>query len=75
MRGFVGLAVPYGNSNSFSKLLSGEVLMIIEAGRHTWTGSVVGRNKTNFKMAFNTEYRFRFGQLPFLLMPEMLECL
>jgi len=71
MRGFVGLAVPYGNSNSipFSKsYFSGG-----SNDNRGWqpyslgpgsSGGINDFNEANFKMAFNAEYRFPFfGQL------------
>lgn len=71
MRGFVGLAVPYGNSNSipFSKsYFSGG-----SNDNRGWqpyalgpgsSGGLNDFNEANFKMAFNAEYRFPFfGQL------------
>lgn len=71
MRGFVGLAVPYGNSNSipFSKsYFSGG-----SNDNRGWqpyalgpgsSGGINDFNEANFKLAFNAEYRFPFfGQL------------
>ncbi|WP_339887603.1 BamA/TamA family outer membrane protein [uncultured Flavobacterium sp.] len=71
MRSFVGLAVPYGNSNSipFSKsYFSGG-----SNDNRGWqpyalgpgsSGGINDFNEANFKMAFNAEYRFPFfGQL------------
>lgn len=71
MRGFIGLAVPYGNSNSipFSKsYFSGG-----SNDNRGWqpyslgpgsSGGINDFNEANFKMAFNAEYRFPFfGQL------------
>jgi outer membrane protein assembly factor BamA len=71
MRGFVGLAIPYGNSNSipFSKsYFSGG-----SNDNRGWqpyalgpgsSGGINDFNEANFKLAFNAEYRFPFfGQL------------
>ncbi len=71
MRGFVGIAVPYGNSNSipFSKsYFSGG-----SNDNRGWqpyalgpgsSGGINDFNEANFKLAFNAEYRFPFfGQL------------
>lgn len=71
MRSFVGLAVPYGNSNSipFSKsYFSGG-----SNDNRGWqpyalgpgsSGGINDFNEANFKLAFNAEYRFPFfGQL------------
>lgn len=70
-RGFVGLAIPYGNSNSipFTKsYFSGG-----SNDNRGWqpyslgpgsSGGINDFNEANFKLAFNTEFRFPFfGQL------------
>tara|TARA_B110000503_G_C7158879_1_gene418672 strand:+ start:957 stop:3425 length:2469 start_codon:yes stop_codon:yes gene_type:complete len=71
MRSFIGLAIPYGNSNSipFSKsYFSGG-----SNDNRAWqpyslgpgsSGGINDFNEANFKLAFNAEYRFPFfGQL------------
>jgi outer membrane protein assembly factor BamA len=71
MRSFVGLAIPYGNSNSIPFLKS-----YFSGGSNDnrgWqpyslgpgsSGAINDFNEANFKLAFNAEYRFPFfGQL------------